>query len=357
MLTRSYNKEIVIATRMFMDVFNDIVIDRRDNLDTIQKTIKVPCVYGARSRMLKSLENRANTLKLPLIAVSIAGFSRDEGRAHSVNIFKQLNVDGHFDIRNMVANPININYQVSILTKYQEDLDQILGNFVPFFNPDIYITWPNPYGGDNIKSQISWDGDFGITYPEDIGENEPWRTLAEGTFTFKTWMFPGMGAPAGSTGSDSNYPFDAPLIFNINLCKEPPNGNLVTGFVSGDFVISGQIDVGGLNSFYDVPLTQTFDNYIENISSGLIHEPNFDNNPISGALIDNTLWQSTSGLLSGVVLNPNLSGDLVTLIDNFTNPNLELITKAGYFTKAMKTVNYLPIWNASLSGYLSGCNI
>ena len=48
-----------------------------------------------------------------------------------------LNVDGHFDIRNMIANPININYQVSILTKYQEDLDQILGNFVPFFNPDV----------------------------------------------------------------------------------------------------------------------------------------------------------------------------------------------------------------------------
>ena len=131
MLQRSYNKEIVIATRMFMDVFNDIVIDRRDNQDTIQKTIKVPCIYGARSRMLKALENRGNTLRLPLIAVSIVGFTRDESRAHSVNIFKQLNVDGHFDIRNMIGNPININFQVSILTKYQEDLDQILVRIAP----------------------------------------------------------------------------------------------------------------------------------------------------------------------------------------------------------------------------------
>lgn len=352
---RSYNKEIVIATRMFMDVFNDIVIDRRDNQDTVQKTIKVPCLYGARSRMLKALENRGNTLRLPLITVSIAGFNRDEGRAHSVNIFKQLNVDGHFDIRNMVANPINLSFQVSILTKYQEDLDQILGNFIPFFNPDIYITWPNPFGGDNIKSQILWDGDFAISYPEDITAEEPWRILAEGTFTFKTWMFPGMSTIGSVSGN--SYPFDAPLIFNINLCQPPPNGNLTTGFVEGDFVISGEIDVGGLNSFYDVPHAQTFDTYIEKITSGLIHEPNFDSNPISGNLIESTLWQSTSGLLSGVVLNPTISGDLVTLINNFTNPNLELITKAGYFTSGMATVDFLPIWNASLSGYLSGCNI
>lgn len=344
---RSYNKEILIATRMFMDIFNDIVIDRRDNIDNIQKTIKVPCIYGARSRMLKSLENRGNTLKLPMIAVTITGFIRDESRAHSVNIFKQLNTDGHFDIRNMIANPININYSVSILTKFQEDLDQILGNFIPFFNPDIYVTWPNPYDGDKIKAQIFWDGSMGITYPEDIGEGEPWRILAEGDFTFKTWMFPGMGS--------GTYPFDAPLIYNINLCKSPPEGNLTSGYVDGEFVISGQIDVGGLNAFYNVPQSMTFDDYIDNIEAGYIKEPNFDSMPITGALIEKTLWQSTSGILSGTLLNPNFEPDLLVLIANAENPDLELVTKAGNFTAGMKEVDYLPIWQSQLSGALQGC--
>jgi hypothetical protein len=349
MQLRSYNAEIVIATRMFMDVFNDIVIDRRDNQGTIQKQIKVPCVYGSRSRILKSLENRGNTLKLPLIAVTITGFSRDEARAHSVNIFKELNVDGHFDIRNMIANPININYTVSIITKFQSDTDQILGNFIPFFNPDIYVTWPNPYVDDNIKSQVYWDGAIDIQYPEEITETDPWRIISEGSFVFKTWMFPGMG------DGSSRYPYDAPLIYHINLCKRPPNGNLVSGFVDDQFTVSGAIDVGALNAFYEVPHTMEFSEYIDNIEAGYILEPNFDCMPISGGV--NGLWQSTSGLLDGQFLNPNNPDDLLILIENYDNPDLELITKAGYQSAGMKDVDWLPIWSEALSGRLSGCII
>lgn len=350
MVVRSYNKEIVIATRMFMDVFNDIVIDRRDNVDNIQKEIKVPCLYGGRSRILKSLENRGSTLRLPLIAVTITGFSRDEGRSHSANIFKQLNSDGHFDIRNMVANPININYTVSILTKFQEDMDQILGNFIPFFNPDIYVTWPMPYsqGQDVVKSQVYWDGDVSLSYPEEIDETEPWRILGEATFTFKTWMFPGMDI-------GDAYPYDAPLIFNINLCKQMPEGNLVSGYSNDDFIISGEIDVGGMNKWYEVPHTMTFDQYIDNIQAGHIKAPNYDCLQISGDVTSN-YWQSTSGLLSGQLLNPTNEDDLAILIANHDNPNLELVTKAGYFNEGMKDVDFLPIWSEALSGYLQGCN-
>ena len=54
---RSYNKEIKIANAMLRDIFNGIVIDRRDKHDNVQKEIVVPCVNGTRSRILKSMEN------------------------------------------------------------------------------------------------------------------------------------------------------------------------------------------------------------------------------------------------------------------------------------------------------------
>jgi hypothetical protein len=333
---------------MFMDVFNDIVIDRRDNLGNIQKQIKVPCIYGSRSRILKSLENRSNTLKLPLIAVTITGLTRDESRTHSVNIFKELNVDGHFDIRNMVANPININYEVSIITKYQSDNDQIMSNFIPFFNPDIYVTWPNPHRNENIKSQVIWEGSINTTYPEDISEGDPWRITSDAGFVFKSWMFPGMG-----DGGKTQYPFGAPLIYHINLCRAIPDGDLLSGYVDGKFVLSGQIDVGSLNAFYDVPTSMEFDDYLDNIEAGYIKAPNFDCMPISGDV--SGLWQYTSGLFAGDLLNPNDPDDLQVLIANYDN--VELVTKAGYQSAGMKDVDFLTIWSEALSGRLSGCII
>ena len=181
MRLRSYNKELKIATSMLIDVFNNIVIDRRDRQDNVQKRIAVPCLYGTRSRILKSSENRGKTLKPPIIAISITNISRDTARVHSVNDELRLEIPGHTDIKCKVGVPVNIDYKFSVVTKFQEDMDQIYGNFVPFMNPDIYVVWPHPNGLGNIKTQIIWQGDFSIEYPEEIDPADPWRVYADAT--------------------------------------------------------------------------------------------------------------------------------------------------------------------------------
>jgi hypothetical protein len=76
MKSRSYHKEIQRNSAQVLDVFDDIYIDRRTVDNVVQKLIKVPCVYGSRSRILKSLENRGNTLKIPLVCINISSITR-----------------------------------------------------------------------------------------------------------------------------------------------------------------------------------------------------------------------------------------------------------------------------------------
>ena len=80
-----------------------------------------------------------------------------------------------------------------------------------------------------------------------------------------------------------------------------------------------------------------FSEYIDNIEAGYILEPNFDCMPISGGV--NGLWQSTSGLLDGQFLNPNNPDDLLILIENYDNPDLELILGDVSFVCAFILLN------------------
>jgi hypothetical protein len=281
MKVRSYNKEIKIATKMLIDVFNDIIIDRRDSQDNIQKYISVPCIYGNRSRILKSLENRNKTLKIPLSCLSITGISRDSTRVHSVNDFLKLNSGSNFDHRNMIAQPIDITYSLGFITRYQEDMDQLIGNFIPFFNPDIYVVFPAPYNIGNLKTQILWDGGLDIEYPTDSGPEEPYRITTDVRFTLKTWLFPGM-----HDKDNPAYPFGQKLIYKVNYMSQPVSGVIPEG------------QIATLDSFFEVPGDMAFDEFQDNILSGFIKYPNFDNYPYPHKF-DEEANNELSGVLSG----------------------------------------------------------
>ena len=113
---RSYNSEIIIATTLLVDVFNDIIIDRRKHglkrdfsktvsLDEIvQQKIEIPCILGDRSIILKSLENEPGKYKLPLIILQNKSLKTDTNRMVDLhndvfyqedNQFSKLSVDHH----------------------------------------------------------------------------------------------------------------------------------------------------------------------------------------------------------------------------------------------------------------------
>ena len=245
---RSYNEEIKTATAQFLDLFNDIVIDRRDR-NGVQKLIKVPCVYGDRSRILKSLENRNKTLKIPLISVTKQGFARDTARISDLHIGMTYQIgDSKYDLLKDKPQPVDISFTVDIVTKYEEDMDQIVSNFMPLMRPDVYVVWPNPKQvGKHLKSQVIWDGSIDFERPEDLSETDPYRIIGTATFIYKTWLFTGLY-------EDDN---DGPLIHKINFCS-----NLLS-IADGNYM---------LDRWFDVPMTMSIDSYLDMVTSGLIQK-------------------------------------------------------------------------------------
>ncbi len=330
---RSYNRELRTSTAQLLDVFSSVVIDRRDNQNNIQKLINVSCVYGNRSRILKSLENRNKTLKLPLISISMGNLSRDGSRVHDTHngIINQRQEWKFNPIYNTPV-PINIEYEMTIVTKLHEDMDQIISNFIPFTNPDFYVVWPNPKNpAINLKSQIVWNTDMNIQFPNEITENDPYRFTATTTFTYKTWMFPGLDAISNN---------DGPLIHRINFC---PN---LLSIEDGNYM---------LDRWYDVPTCMSFDSFQQSVVCGLIKTDNDRDNwdflPMSGGI--SGYWSDVSANVSGMVLGTEISGDPTYLVTD--EGDLLLINNIGYLPAGMSELDYYQYYLDTISGDLSAC--
>jgi hypothetical protein len=366
----SYNKEIRNATAQLLDAFDNIEIIRTANIGGTQKTlvITVPCVYGPRTRIIKNLEDRNKTLKLPITSVSLMGYARDAGRAHSVNNVLELQPGGQGGINLMhnVATPIVITYELTAVAKYMSDLEQIVQNFIAIMNPDIYVTWENPQGSGNLKTHVVWDGNIAIQNAEDISKDAPWRVSATTNFVVRTWIFPG------------REPYDTNLdsrIRKINFCNNYESDYFPDldgdGFPDdGDGVSLPVV----FSKWYDNrTYGASMDEFYDKIKSGLILSPNYDWLPILDDLSGSYWSNEMYGILSGNFYDFSVSGDLETLIENENNPDLligyirdegnifipdHLQLSAGY-------ADWSSLWRRMLSGdlrcvsatYVSGSDV
>ena len=112
--------------------------------------------------------------------------------------------------------PVNIEVSMSMITRYQTDMDQILSNFIPYTNPYVILSWPIPaeISGElkEIRSEVLWSGDVSLTYPTELQATDPYRVTADTSFTIKGWLF-----PAKKQG-------DGPNIFYVETNFTPISG-------------------------------------------------------------------------------------------------------------------------------------
>lgn len=190
METYNYNAEILTNLKMFESAFDDTIIKRFDGRTGVARdNIKVNYVYGPKSRILTDLQGKPDTVKFPIVAITTTGYSRDNERIKNKNqdhIYEQL--DGYKNLRPI---PININVQMTILSKYYEDIDQIIQNFAVYANPYIVYSIKEPKTGRELRVEVLWDGNIPIEYPgaSDLPPNSQFRTYATTNFTIKTYLF------------------------------------------------------------------------------------------------------------------------------------------------------------------------
>ena len=199
----TFNFEIQTLMEQFVAAFNDVIVKRYDNTKTLINPLsgnKVLYVYAPKQRVFNALNNPApGGLTVPVISVSIASISRDNQRVFNKNEGFNINYDPKINSEKLFKKipqpvPINIGVNMTIVTKYQNDMEQIISNFVPYCDPYIVISWKLPSLTASripyeIRSEVLWSGNLNMQYPIELGPTQPFRVTADTSFTIKGWLF------------------------------------------------------------------------------------------------------------------------------------------------------------------------
>lgn len=181
--------ELEDQLKMFLNAINGCVVKRYTNTRVSGESVAVRYVYAPKQRALHDLVNKAQHITLPAVSYWIKSITWDKNRT-----FNKL--DGSDQVINGVPKhipqpiPIKIELEVSFLTKYQSDLDQILSNLIVYFQPYIVVSWNRfnlPY--HEIRNKVIWNGNIALTYPVDINDSQPTRVTGDTSFTIEGWLF------------------------------------------------------------------------------------------------------------------------------------------------------------------------
>lgn len=199
----TFHWEVQTLVEQFVGAFNDVVIKRYDNQENVVPPLsgdKVLFVYSPKQRVFSNLNSpAAGGMTVPVIAVNISGIQRDNNRVFNKNEgftvkYNKIDQSGNLIKRIPQPVPINVSIDMTIVTRYQADMDQILSNFIPYCDPYIVISWKMPdLNSSNVpyelRNEVLWNGNIALQYPDNLSGTQPYRITATTSFTIKGWMF------------------------------------------------------------------------------------------------------------------------------------------------------------------------
>jgi len=197
----SYYFEVKDLVLQFLAAFDNVVIKRYDKNRNPLTTQQVRYVYAPKQRVLFDLVNPAQNVTLPCISITINSISRDNNRVFNKNAGFYAHgtpterAPGGQSYYYKAPVPVNIDISMSIIARYQSDMDQILSNFVPFNNPYIILSWTIPKEFNlpytqEIRTEVAWNGNINLEYPTDINGQQKAQIIANTGFTIKGFLFP-----------------------------------------------------------------------------------------------------------------------------------------------------------------------
>jgi hypothetical protein len=167
----------------FLDMLNEIYVARYDNDGNITKTVLVPVKFGPKEKAYYWVKEYSTEEQLPIISVTLMSIDYDSTRLGNKNVDIVVSKDYEQATQEIVKNlvPYNFLLNVNIWALHIVDIDQILEQILPFFNPFTMIRIGVPELDANIELKVV----FNSATPdimEDWGE-EDWRVL-KWTLTF-----------------------------------------------------------------------------------------------------------------------------------------------------------------------------
>jgi hypothetical protein len=199
---QTYSFEIKDLLTQFVNAFDEAVINRYTKERVAVDKIAVRYVYAPKQRVLHDLINKAKHITLPCVSFVISAVRRDPSR-----VFNKIN--GSYSTLNTSLSathagrllqpvPIDITVNMSIITRLQTDMDQIISNWAPYCDPYIVISWKrHDMPSQEIRSAVHWSGDLALGYPVDINNTQSARVTCDTSFVIKGWLFKNNATPAG----------------------------------------------------------------------------------------------------------------------------------------------------------------
>lgn len=176
-----YNESIRRTIIGFGTLFNNIELQRNDKEGNVVQTVKVPLAYGPAEKFLARVEadpnldnRRATQIQLPRISFEMTTISYDSSRKMSPVQLCQSPKSGDTQktYSHYLPVPYNLDFQLSIISKNNDDAVQILEQILPYFQPHFSITinmlnQTNEYKDipivlTNIGIQDDYEGDFTV---------------------------------------------------------------------------------------------------------------------------------------------------------------------------------------------------
>ena len=136
-----YNEIFRKTIISFGTLFNDITVKQEDS------TIKVPLAYGPTQKFLARLEespdlNKRTSLTLPRMSFEFTGLQYDSSR--KVTTTQQFTVKDKTTGKNTnkayMPVPYSMQFELSIMTKLNDDALQIVEQILPYFQPQYNLT-------------------------------------------------------------------------------------------------------------------------------------------------------------------------------------------------------------------------
>jgi hypothetical protein len=161
----------------FGTLFNNIEVRQTNNQNEVISVLKVPLAYGPIQKFLARVEQQPNLntpvqITLPRMSFEFTGLSYDTTRKlTTTQTFLSKSVTDGTDIRKTyMPVPYNMDFELSVMTKLNDDMLQIIEQILPYFQPSYTLTInlidsigekrDIPIVLDNITMEDDYEGDY-----------------------------------------------------------------------------------------------------------------------------------------------------------------------------------------------------
>lgn len=191
-----YNEILRKTVISFGSLFNNISIKHTNNSNEVIDVIKVPLAYGPTQKFLARLEqspdlNKPTQITLPRMSFEFTGLTYDASRKVTTtqSFTVKSSTNGSVVKKSYMPVPYNLQFELAIMTKLNDDALQIVEQILPYFQPSYTLTI-------ELVDEINEKRDIpivleNVTFQDDYEGNFTTRRVLIYTlrFTAKTYLF------------------------------------------------------------------------------------------------------------------------------------------------------------------------